>query len=170
MTRFAVLSVALGFVALLAVPALAGGDGTTTAAAAPAAGLATTACKPAGRGVWIGKRFATVHCGPATATVKLGGRTLTFSKGTCVWTTNSFTLQLGTIFLWLKPYPVNPALSIWTSGGPVARALVHIYWQGTRTILTTTRTTARANATRTGGTFDGRTAAGARVTGTVKCR
>lgn len=169
MTRFAVLSVALGFGAMLTVPAFAGGDGPY-APAAPAAGLSATACKPAGRGVWIGNRFATVFCGPATATVKLGGRTLTFSKGTCIWTTNSFTLQLGTIFhSWYKPYPVNPALSIWTSSGPVARAVVHIYWQGKRTLLSTTRTTARANATLTGGTFEGRTAAGGRVTGAVRC-
>jgi hypothetical protein len=164
------LAVGVVVVAMLAIPAFAGGGGTMNAAAAPAAGLSATACKPAGKDVSIGGRPATVFCGPATAIVKLGGRTLRFSKGTCVWTSSTFKLELGTIFLfWGKPYPTQPGFAIRAAGYPVARALVQVYSQGKRTSLSTTRATARPYADRTGGTFEGRTAAGARVTGTVKC-
>jgi len=159
----AVMAIALGLLG-------AGGGTTTGAAAAPEGGLTATACNPGGKQVLIGGRSASVFCGPATATVKLGGTTLTFSKGTCVWTSNSFKLELGTIFLfWRKPFPQQPGLAIRANGVPVARALVQVYWQGKLTTLSTTRTTARPDANRAGGTFEGRTAAGARVTGTVTC-
>jgi len=164
MNRIAVIAAALSL--------LAAGGGTTSAVAAPEGGLTATACNPAGKNVLISGRSAYVFCGPATATVKLGGRTLKFSKGTCVWTSNSFNLELGTIFfpyVLSKPFPLQAGFVIRAAGYPVARALVEIYWQGKRTNLTTTRTTARPNANRTGGTFEGRTAAGALVTGTVKC-
>lgn len=142
----------------------------TTALAAPARGLVETACSSGGKQVLISGKPAQVFCGPASATVKVGGRTLAFRKGTCVWTSNSFKLELGTLFLaWSKPFPTQPGFAIRANGVPVARALVEIYWQGTRTTLSTTRTTARPNSTSTGGTFEGRTAAGARVTGTVRC-
>lgn len=157
-------------VSAAALSLLAAGADTTSAVAAPEGGLTASACSPAGKDVRISGRTAYVFCGPATATIKLGGRTLTFSKGTCVWTSNSFTLELGTIFFpWTKPFPLRSGFAIRAAGYPVARALVEIYWQGRLTNLSTTRTTARPNATRTGGTFEGRTAAGARVTGTVKC-
>ncbi len=149
---------------------LAVGGVTTSAGAAPEGALATAACNPGGKDVQISGRTAYVFCGPATATVKLGGRTLTFSKGTCVWTSSTFKLELGTIFLaWSKPFPRQHGFAIRAAGYPVARALVEIYWEGKRTTLSTTRTTARPSANRAGGTFEGRTAAGARVTGAVKC-
>lgn len=170
MNRISLLGAAVVVVAFLTVPALAGGGGTMNATAAPAARLSATACKPGGKDVVIGGKPASVFCGPATATVKLGGRTLTFHNGTCIWKSSTFTLELGTIFLfWGKPYPLQPGFAIRAAGYPVARALVEIYLQGKRTSLSTVRTTARPNASRTGGTFEGRTAAGTRVTGTVKC-
>lgn len=108
----AVMAIAVGLLG-------AGGDTTTGAAAAPEGGLTATACNPGGKQVLIGGRSASVFCGPATATVKLGGTTLTFSKGTCVWTSNSFTLELGTIFLfWSKPFPLQPGFAIRAAGYP----------------------------------------------------
>jgi hypothetical protein len=154
-----------------ALSLLAVGVIVSSAGAVPEGSRAAAACKPGGKAVQISGRTAYVFCGPASATVKLGGRTLTFSKGTCVWTSNSFKLELGTIFLfWKKPFPRQPGFAIRANGYPVARALVQIYWQGQLTNLSTTRTTARPSANRAGGTFEGRTAAGARVTGSVRCR
>jgi hypothetical protein len=170
MNRISLLGAAVVVVAILAVPAFAADGGTVNAAAAPAGGSSATACNPGGKDVVIGGKPASVFCGPASATVKLGGRTLTFRNGTCIWKSSTFTLELGTIFLfWGKPYPLQPGFAIRAAGYPVARALVEIYSQGKRTSLSTVRATARPNASRTGGTFEGRTAAGARVIGTVKC-
>ncbi|MBA2545709.1 MAG: hypothetical protein H0V15_02430 [Solirubrobacterales bacterium] len=71
--------------------------------------------------------------------------------------------------VWSKPFPLQPGFAIRAAGYPVARALVEIYWQGKRASIATTRTTVRPNSNRTGGTFEGSTPAGARVTGTVRC-
>jgi len=159
-----------GITVVAVAASLMAGGSMTSAVAAPAGGLAETACNAAGKQVLISGKPAQVFCVPASATVEVGGRTIRFRKGTCVWTTNSFKLELGTLFLaWSKPFPAQFGFAIRATGVPVARALVEIYWQGTRTILSTTRTTARPNSTSTGGTFEGRTATGARVTGTVKC-
>jgi len=153
-----------------ALSLLAVGVGTSTALAASEGARAAAACSPGGKDVRISGRTAYVFCGPAKATVRLGGKSLAFRNGTCVWTSNSFKLELGTIFLfWRKPFPQQPGLAIRANGVPVARALVQVYWQGKLTTLSTTRTTARPDANRAGGTFEGRTAAGARVTGTVTC-
>ena len=163
MNRIAVIASALGLLAACVA--------TTSAVAAPNGGTMATACNPAGKDV-VSKSgsLTTTFCGPATATVKLGGKTLTFSKGTCVWTDSSLTLELGKIlFPWSKPFSAKPGFVIHAAGYPVARAVVTVYWQGKRTELTSTRTTARPSGGFSGGTFDGRTAAGARVTGTVKC-
>ena len=154
-----------------ALSVVAAGVGTTSAVASSENALRATACNPAGSDVVSRSgSLTTTFCGPATATVRLGGKTLAFTKGTCVWTDSSLTLELGKIlFPWSKPFSAQPGFVIHAAGYPVARAVVTIYWQGKRTELTSTRTTARPSGNRTGGTFDGRTAAGARITGTERC-
>jgi len=131
----AVMAIALGLLG-------AGGGTTTGAAAAPEGGLTATACNPGGKQVLIGGRSASVFCGPATATVKLGDTTLTSSS------VNELLVQPGF------------AIPRRATRGPGARRDL---WQGGA------RATARPSSNRTGGTFEGSTPAGARVTGTVRC-
>jgi len=98
---------------------------------------------------------------------------MTFRNGTCVWTSNSFKLQLGTIFLFRsKPLQSQPGFSIYANGYPVARALIEIYWRGKYYFTSTVHTTARPSANRSGGTFEGKvgkSGTGPSVTGTVSC-
>jgi len=154
--------------ALLAVGGLA-----LNAYAAPTHKVTQAGCSPAGKDVTIGGKAATVYCGPARATVRIGSQTMTFRHGTCVWSTNSFKLQLGTIFLFRsKPLQQQPGFSIYANGGAVARALVEIYWGGRYSYASPLHATAQANSSRTGGTFKGRLGKGGTglpVNGTIHC-
>ena len=145
----------------------------TTAGAAPAQRLATAPCNPAGKQVLIRNQSATVYCGPARATVKVGGRTMTFNSGTCVWTSNSFKVQLGTVFLFrAKPLQRERGFELRATGYPVARALIQVYADGTYHEAGTLYATARPNASQTGGTFTGKTGrrgTGPSISGTISC-
>ena len=128
----------------LAAAGTAGAASSQTPAAAP--------CTPAGKPVFIRKQAATVYCGPARATVRLGGRTMTFNGGTCVWTPSTFKVQLGTIFLF-RNFARERGFEIRAAGYPVARALIQVYWDGTYYEAGTLHATARPNGSNTGGTF-----------------
>ena len=146
-----------------AVASTAGAGSSQTLAAAP--------CTPAGKAVLIRKQSATVYCGPARATVRLGGRTMTFKSGTCVWTSSSFKVQLGTIFLF-RNFARERGFEIRASGYPVARALIQVYWDGAYYEAGTLHATARPNASNTGGTFTGKTGrngTGPSISGTISC-
>lgn len=135
--------------------------------------LQATACSSTGKDVTIGGKAATVYCGPAKATVHVGGRTMTFRNGSCSWTSNSFKLQLGTIFLFRsRPLQQQAGFAIYATGVPVARALVDIYWKGTYYYATTLHATALPNGNQTGGTFQGKLGSkgtGPSVSGTISC-
>ena len=126
-----------------------------------------------GKAVTIGGRAATVYCGAAKATVRVGSQTMTFRNGTCAWTSNSFKLQLGTIFLSRsKPLQTQDGFSLYAAGYPVARALVEVYWHGHYTFTSTLHESARPSANRAGGTFTGKagkSGTGPTVSGTVTC-
>lgn len=130
-------------------------------------------CSSGGKDVVIGGKAATVYCGPAKATVRLGGRTMTFRGGTCVWTSNSFKLQLGTIFLFRsKPLQSQPGFSIYATGVPVARALIEVYERGVYSEASPVYATARPTGVRAGGTFEGKTGkrgTGPAISGTITC-
>jgi hypothetical protein len=153
--------------------ALAVGSVAIDAQATPSHQLATAVCSAKGKAVTIAGKAATVYCGPAKATVRVGSQTMTFRNGTCVWTSNSFKLQLGTIFLFRgKPLQKQAGFSIYAAGYPVARALIEVYWQGKYSFTSTLHATARPSANRAGGTFTGRlgkTGTGASVSGAVSC-
>jgi hypothetical protein len=157
----------------LALVVLALGGAALDAYASSAHQLTPAGCSPNGKAVWIGGKSARVYCGPARATVRIGSQTMTFRNGTCVWTTNSFKLQLGTIFLFRgTPLQQQPGFSIYANGGAVARALVEVYWGGRYYYASPLRTTAQASSTRTGGTFKGRTGKGGTgpsISGTIRC-
>jgi hypothetical protein len=81
----------------VAVPltALAAGAIAVTAGGAPAgaAGACHAGVHP------FGGVTARTFCGPASATVKVGGRTFTFKGGSCVTDRRSVVLNIGTIVL-----------------------------------------------------------------------
>jgi hypothetical protein len=150
------------------------GGGTIAAqAGVPSTKHAPAACSAKGKDVVIGGKAATVYCGTAKATVRVGSQTMTFRNGTCAWTSNSFKLQLGTIFLSRsKPLQKQAGFSIYATGYPVARALVEVYWHGHYTFTSTLHETARPSANRAGGTFTGKAGkagTGPSVSGTVTC-
>jgi hypothetical protein len=136
-------------------------------------GSRAAACSPDGKAVVIGGKSATVYCGPAKATVRVGGQTMTFRGGTCVWTTNSFKLQLGTIFLFrTKPLQSQPGFSIYATGVPVAKALIQVYSQGTYSEASPVYATARPTGAQAGGSFQGKTGkkgTGPAISGTITC-
>ena len=158
----------------LALTALTLGGGTIAAqAGVPSTKHAPAACSAKGKDVTIGGKAATVYCGAAKATVRVGSQTMTFRNGTCTWTSNSFKLQLGTIFLFRsKPLQKQDGFSIYATGYPVARALVEVYWHGHYTFTSTLHETARPSANRAGGTFTGKAGkagTGPSVSGTITC-
>ena len=67
---------------VLALVALVGGGSAVAAHAATKDRLASDACTARGKGVVIGGKAAQVYCGPAKATVHVGGQTMTFRNGT----------------------------------------------------------------------------------------
>lgn len=140
---------------------------------ASAAGAHAATCTVEGKGVTIGGKAAQVYCGPAKASITIGGKTVTIRGGTCGWTTNSFSLQTGTIFLFRgKPLQQQPGFSIFATGIPVARALIEVYWQGTYSFTSTLHATARPNASLSGGTFQGKlgkSGTGPAISGTITC-
>jgi hypothetical protein len=157
-----------------ALVALVLGSGAIAAqAGVPAKKLLPSSCSPKGKDVTIGGNPATVYCGAAKATVRVGSQTMTFRNGTCSWTSNSFKLQLGTIFLSRsKPLQKQDGFSIYATGYPVARALVEVYWHGHYTFTSTLHETARPSANRAGGTFTGKAGkagTGPSVSGTITC-
>ena len=120
MKRFVVLGLGLFLLATSAVGAYAATDGHRGSAA----------CTAAGKDFDPGGRLYTVYCGPATATVHVAGKTMTFQNGTCVWAPSSFKLQLGTIYFSRKPLQTQSGFSIYAAGGATAKALIQVYWRG----------------------------------------
>ena len=163
LSRATLAGVGIAVPAVLAVTVIAGAAPPETLAAAP--------CTAAGKSVLIRTHSATVYCGPARATVRLGGRTMTFNSGTCVWTPSLFKVQLGTIFLF-RNFARERGFEIRASGYPVARALIQVYWDGAYYEAGTLHATARPNGSSTGGTFSGKTGrngTGPSISGTISC-
>ena len=65
---------------VLALVALVGGGSAVAAHAATKDRLASDACTARGKGVVIGGKAAQVYCGPAKATVHIGGKTIACSE------------------------------------------------------------------------------------------
>jgi hypothetical protein len=166
MIRRGLAGIALGALAF-GVTAIDAGATTPSKASRPAA------CTAKGRLVTVGGQRATAYCGTAKATARVGGTSMTFRNGTCVWGASSFQIHLGTIHLLAgSSVQREPAFTIYASGYPVAKALVEIYWRGRAYVTSTLHATARPSANRSGGTFAGRigkTGTGPAISGTVTC-
>jgi hypothetical protein len=144
-----------------------------SAAAAAAGGTKTAAaCKP---GIHkVGKVTYHVFCGPATASVKLGGKTYTFRGGTCLQAgiTRVFTISIGKLTIG-KGKPRYSYLGVTVASanhdGTYRRAVVTWAIGGKRYSLYNVKLRLTNDQTR--GTFSGR-AVGKRgtVTGSFRCK
>jgi hypothetical protein len=68
-----------------------------TPPASPAHDLLTEACSPGMHQVTVGGRVGFRFCGPASAVVHLGTRTLRFENGLCRRAAGAFTVNIGTL-------------------------------------------------------------------------
>jgi len=75
--------------------------------ASVAASASARAGCTAGESTIGGVKYET-FCGPAKATVKTGGKTLSFSNGACVMTGSYFTINVGATQLLATAKPVKP--------------------------------------------------------------
>lgn len=141
--------------------AAAAGAGTRTAAA----------CKPGAH--TIGKMTYRVFCGPASASVKVEGKTHSFRNGSCLraGTTKVFAMSIGTLTI-SKSKPKYSYLGITVPGakrdGAYRRAVITWAFAGNRYSLYNVKL--RLSGGRTRGTFSGRIV-GKRgtVTGSFRC-
>jgi hypothetical protein len=161
-----------GFVTLLALVLVAG----LASAASVAAGA--RACKPGVRKV--GGVSEETFCGPATAKVQVGGKTLSFSQGNCVKTADYVSVNIGTVTLTqsARHQPDYFGLDIGKipgSGSPPARrdgsyrsgtVLTLEYANNSYDVLSGVAT---LKGDRSRGTVRGKTLTGQLLTGTFKC-
>jgi hypothetical protein len=163
MTKTLALTTALAIAAILAL--------------AETGSAAKTACK-AGVTTFAGAP-ARVFCGPATAKLRLGDRTLAFHNGSCDRTSNYLTVNLGEIVLGTpsKPKPQYFGLTVGRlpfGGKPAARD--GVYAGAAISAVHSARSIAlgRAHVSlaggRTHGTFTGQlVGSGKSVTGSFEC-
>ena len=149
----------------------------TIAAAAGEARTASAACT-AGSTTYQGFR-ARVYCGPATALVKVGGRTLKYQGGSCKRTSAAVELAIGTLILDSRDPKVLPrsfGISIGRifgvgkaapKDGTYPSATVVYVNSGKR--YATTSASAELTGNRTRGTFTGKLFTGETITGTFRC-
>jgi hypothetical protein len=155
------------------------------AIAVSAAPSAAGGCSPGP--TTIGGKDAMVFCGPAKATVKVNGKTFTFTNGTCARTSKYFYLNMGTeIFGVAKQkqpyfgvlagqYPgSNPGTKPSPKDGTYTGGLVVVRWQNKAYDLNggadkSVKITLRKG--RTAGTFTGTTfeSPKVKVTGSFTC-
>ena len=154
---------ALVLVALVALSA---------SAAAGAGGKAAAACKPGSHKV--GKVTYRVFCGPASATVKLGGKTYSFRNGSCLRAgiTRVFTMSIGSLRMSKgKPKYSYFAVTVPSANhdGVFRRAIVTWAIGGKRYSLSNVKLRLTNGQAR--GSFSGR-AGGKRgtVTGSFRCK
>jgi hypothetical protein len=139
------------------------------------ADAATAACK-AGRTSYQGLQ-AWRYCGPAKATVKVAGKTLRFSGGSCSRRPTSFEIAIGINIVehTKKPRPrfFTIYLGKYFGRGTAAakdgtyKAVAAVYVSGGRVNVFEPTVALKGNRTR--GSFDGRLVDGTQVSGTFAC-
>jgi hypothetical protein len=153
---------------LLVICALALGVGATTAVSA----LSRAACIPGPkmiRGVHV-----QVFCGPATATIRLGGRTIRIRQGQCGPNVSGyFSVRVG-IFTFIPSRSKYTWFAAYVGGdrGRTYRNQKVAFEYGGRHFPVwpnTVRLKAAPYAIPSGGTFAGRTNTGQSVSGSFKC-
>jgi hypothetical protein len=158
--------------ALLATVAL-----LTVGAATSAAGAATSACT-GGQTTYQGFRART-WCGPATAVVKVGGRTLQYRGGSCTRTPVALELGIGTGIVDAKDpkvLPRNFGISVGrifgvgkaASRDGVFQSVALAYVDGGKRYASLKAEATLAGG-RTRGTFTGRLLTGQPISGSFRC-
>jgi hypothetical protein len=143
----------------------------SASAAAGAATDANAACRAGTRKV--GSIVYRVYCGPASASVKVGGKTQSFRHGSCVRVgiTHVFTLSIGKLSISkgkarYKYFGVTiPSAN---HDGTYDRAVVTWTFGGERHALASVNLRLTHNQNR--GSFSGRAAGGGTVSGSFRCK
>ena len=151
------------FAVIVAVALVAAGVGGGTGDARPGA------CTPGVRK--LGKVTLQTYCGPASAVLRIRGRTLRFAGGSCDWTPRKVYVNVGTQTSGGTPrHRFFTAYVEASKSGRYRGGLVS--WQYARKSDSLLELTFRIGANRTRGTFVGRLAGplGGRATGSFRCR
>jgi hypothetical protein len=110
---------------------------------------------------------AVVYCGPATASLRIGGKTYTFKKGTCIWA-GSLILTIGTQVNGVPASANNEGAPLIQLSGSVGTGTAYAYSGHFHLGMSLITLTAHGHS---GGTFAGREPIGAtrRFTGSFRC-
>jgi hypothetical protein len=147
----------------------------TVGAASADSGASNVAC---GNTTYKGARART-YCGPATATVKLGGRTLTYRGGSCMRNSVAIELGIGTVILDSKdpkPLPRSFGISVGRifgigkpapKDGNYASVMIAYVDKGKRYASMQGKATLAGGRTR--GSFTGKLITGEAVSGAFRC-
>jgi hypothetical protein len=141
--------------ALCALAACAAPVGATSSAATPGLSLTSPSCRP--KSTTVDGKTDTRYCGPATATLLLGGRTYRFRYGRC----NSdqaigltLGVTLGSIdYGHLKSNGGRPLFQLQIDTQPVAIETVNASWGGKPLVAINTVTTTDTGQGQLSGTF-----------------
>ncbi|HEY2777377.1 MAG TPA: hypothetical protein VGI77_05695 [Gaiellaceae bacterium] len=132
-----------------------------------AANATTTRSDCALRSTTIKGHKAVVYCGPATASLHIGGKTYTFKNGTCIWS-GGLILALGTQVNGAPASTNNEGASLIQLSGSVGTGTVYAYAARFNLGMSLITLTTHGHSS---GTFRGREPIGAtrRFTGSYHC-
>ncbi len=110
---------------------------------------------------------AVVYCGPATASLHIGGKTYTFKNGTCIWS-GALILTLGTQVNGAPASANNEGAPLLQLSGSIGTGTVYAYSARLHLGLSIVKLTAHGHSN---GTFKGREPIGAtrRFAGSYRC-
>lgn len=110
---------------------------------------------------------AVIYCGPATASLHIGGKTYSFKNGTCIWS-GGLILSVGTQVNGLPASADNEGAPLLALTGTSGLATVYAYSGRFHLGLSIVKISARGHSS---GTFKGREPLGAtrRFTGSYRC-
>ncbi len=110
---------------------------------------------------------AVVYCGPATATLHIGGKSYTFKNGTCIWS-GGLILTVGTQVNGVAASAKNEGAPLIQLSGSIGTGTVYAYSGRFHLGMSLVKLTAHGHSS---GTFKGREPIGATrpFTGTYRC-
>jgi hypothetical protein len=141
--------------------AIAVSSGATAAAATPS----RSTCAPAFKTIRGHK--AVGYCGPATASLHIGGKSYSFKSGSCIWAGGTLILDVGTQVNGL-PASTNDGQALLALNGTGSLATAYAFTGRFHLGMSIVKLAAHGHA---GGTFTGREPIGAtlRFTGSFHC-
>ncbi len=111
---------------------------------------------------------AAVYCGPATASLHIGGKSYSFKGGTCIWSGGTLTLALGTQVNGVPASANNEGAPLLQLTGAIGASTVYAFSGRFHLGLSIIKITAHGHSS---GTFKGREPLGATrpFTGSYRC-